>query len=91
MPTSGSSPQHPRITLYTTQTCHWCRTAKQYLSERGLEFREVDVARDRRGLKQMVLMTGQRGVPVIQVGDHAMIGWDKHEFERLMSGRFKHR
>jgi hypothetical protein len=39
----------------------------------------------------MVLMTGQRGVPVIQVGERAMIGWDKHEFEKLLSGKYKRR
>ena len=31
------------------------------------------------------------GVPVIRVGEHAMTGWDKAEFERLLSGRFKRR
>jgi len=39
----------------------------------------------------MALMTGQFGVPVIEVGEHAMIGWNREEFERLLSGRFKHR
>ena len=89
--TNGSGGHAPRIVVYTTPTCHWCVTAKRYISQRGLEFTEVDVARNRRGLKQMVLMTGQHGVPVIQVGTHAMVGWDKHEFERLVSGKFKHR
>jgi glutaredoxin-like YruB-family protein len=89
--TSGTPNHAPRITVYTTPACHWCVTAKRYLADRGLEYSEIDVTHDRRGLKQMVLMTGQRGVPVIQVGSHAMIGWDKHEFERLLSGRFKRR
>lgn len=89
--TNGSSEHHPRITVYTTETCYWCKTAKRYLADRGLEYREVDVAKDRAGLKRMVLLTGQRGVPVIEVGEHAMIGWDKQEFERLLSGRFKRR
>lgn len=91
MPTSGNPNSQPRITLYTTQTCHWCRVAKRYIAERGLAFREVDVGHDAAGKKRMVLLTGQRGVPVIEVGEHAMIGWDKTEFEQLLSGRFKRR
>ncbi len=83
---SGSRREAPRITVYTTPACHWCTVAKRYLAEKGFEFTEIDVTRDRRGLKRMVLMTGQRGVPVIQVGDRAMAGWDKREFERLLKG-----
>jgi hypothetical protein len=39
--------------------------------------------KDRKGLKEMVLATGQYGVPVVLVGDRAMVGWDPREFERL--------
>lgn len=35
----------------------------------------------------MVLMTGQNGVPVIKVGERAMVGWDAREFERLLRGK----
>ena len=91
MPTNGNSNNAPRITLYTTQTCHWCRVAKAYLAERGLAFEELDVGHDAGARRRMLLMTGQNGVPVIEVGEHAMIGWDKHEFEKLLSGKFKRR
>jgi len=89
--TNGSPNSQPRITLYTTQTCHWCRVAKAYLAERGLVYREFDVGHDASAKRRMLLMTGQHGVPVIEVGEHAMIGWDRHEFEKLLSGKFKRR
>jgi len=89
--TSGDSRATPRITIYTTPTCHWCDVAKRYLTKEGVAFHEVDITRDRRGLRDMVLMTGGRAVPVLRVGTHAMVGWDVHEFERLRSGRFKRR
>ncbi len=44
----------------------------------------MDVAKDRAGLKRMVTMTGQYGVPVIQVGESAMVGWNPGEFEKLL-------
>ncbi len=58
--------------------------AKRYFAERGLDYVDMDVSRDRAALKQMVTETGQYGVPVIKVGDKTMVGWDKNEFERLM-------
>lgn len=80
-----------RITIYTTPTCYWCRVAKGYCNERGIEYREVDVTTDPAGRREMRLMTGQNGVPVICVGSHAMVGWDEAEFEKLRSGKFKRR
>jgi glutaredoxin 3 len=90
--TMSSAPRPtPPITIYTTPTCHWCGIAKRYLAGHGVSFSEVDITHDRRGLREMVLMTGGRSVPVLRVGTHAMIGWDVAEFERLRSGRFKRR
>jgi len=33
----------------------------------------------------MVAMTGQYGVPVVLVGERAMVGWNPKEFEKLLS------
>jgi glutaredoxin 3 len=81
----------PRITLYTSESCHWCRVAKRYFQERGLSFREVDIVKDQRGRREMVRMTGQCGVPVIKVGHRAMTGWDETEFEALLRGEPRRR
>ena len=82
MATSGETEATPPVTIYVTPTCHWCEIAKHYLGKHGIPFREIDVTRDRRGLREMVMMTGGRSVPVLRVGEHAMIGWDVSEFKR---------
>jgi glutaredoxin 3 len=91
MATDGATHPPQRVTIYTTPSCHWCEVAKRYLAKHGVPYHEIDVTRDRRGLRDMVLMTGGRAVPVLRVGEHAMTGWDVREFERLCSGRFKRR
>lgn len=58
--------------------------AKRYFAEQGVEFEAYDVSVDREALRRMVTLTGQFGVPVVLVGEKAMIGWDPTEFERLM-------
>ena len=65
--------------------------AKRYFVENGIEFSEFDIIADLDARRRMALMTGQFGVPVIEIGEHAMIGWDAEEFERLRSGRFTRR
>ena len=91
MTTSGNPRPDPAVIIYTTPHCHWCGVAKRYFERHRIEYREIDVASDRRGLREMVLMTGRRAVPVICVGHHAMTGWDAREFEKLRKGGFKHR
>jgi glutaredoxin 3 len=76
--------QSKRITVYTTPICLACDQAKAYLGEHDLAFEEVDVSTDKERLREMVLMTGQYGVPVIRVGEKAMIGWHAGEFRQLM-------
>jgi len=65
--------------------------AKRYFVEHSIEFAEADIVDDLAARREMALMTGQFGVPVVLVGEHAMIGWDPEEFEILRSGHFKHR
>ena len=89
--TGGSSERDPRVTLYTTPHCHWCRVAKNYFGDKNIAYREIDITTDRRGHREMVLMTGRDAVPVIRVGEHAMTGWDVRELEKLLRGGFRRR
>jgi glutaredoxin len=82
----GSGRAERRVTIYTAPACHWCRVAKRYLDQHAIAYHEVDIAADRRGRREMVMMTGQHGVPVLRVGERAMIGWDAREFELLRDG-----
>lgn len=81
------SEHHPkRVKVFTTQTCAWCKAAKAYLTDNDIEFVEADIVNDLEARREMVLMTGQYGVPVLLVGGKAMIGWNPTEFEQLMHG-----
>lgn len=58
---------------------------KEYLSRRGIPFREVDVGRDPVAAAEMVRLTGQRGVPVTVIDGQAVIGFDRARLDRLLS------
>lgn len=61
--------------------------AKRYFAEQGISYEDIDVSRDRSGLKEMVMITGQYAVPVILVGDKAIVGWSREEFRRMLQGQ----
>jgi glutaredoxin 3 len=72
------------VTVYTTPTCSWCTKVKAYLNEKGISYREVDVAADAAAARQMVEVTGQRGVPVITKGEQYVVGFNREEIDRIM-------
>jgi glutaredoxin 3 len=72
------------ITVYTTPTCPWCSKAKSYLSEKGVAYKEVNVATDANAARQMVEITGQRSVPVIAKGDQYVVGFNQGEIDRIL-------
>ncbi len=76
--------KQPRVIIFTTPTCSFCRAAKMYLRQRGIRFREVDVSRDQAALRDMVRRSGQQGVPVIQIGNKIVVGFDRPKIDRLL-------
>ncbi|ABQ47724.1 glutaredoxin-like protein, YruB-family [Thermotoga petrophila RKU-10] len=76
--------QHLKIKIYTTPTCPYCRKAKEYFRSLGLEFKEVDVTKNPREAELMVKKTGQMGVPVIEIGNKIVIGFDKAKIDRIL-------
>ena len=77
--------QQPRVLLFTTPTCSWCRKTKQYFREKKIKFKEIDVTKDQRAAKDIVRMTGQMGVPVIVIGNRPIVGFNKPTIDRLLN------
>jgi glutaredoxin len=57
------------ITLYGTEWCPDSHRVRQLLTELGLAFMSVPVAADREQRPEVVAVSGQSGVPVLQDGD----------------------
>ncbi len=65
------------VTIYSTPTCHFCKLAKDFFAEKGIEYTGFDVASDAEKREEMIKMTGQLGVPVIKIGETIMVGFDR--------------
>lgn len=73
-----------RITLYSTPTCSWCTTIKNYFKENNITFRDVDVSRDQKAAEEMVRKSGQQGVPQTDINGEIIVGFDKARIDRLL-------
>lgn len=72
------------VVIYTTPTCGYCYMAKEFLSQRGVPFVEKDVSRNPVAAQEMVRRSGQRGVPVIVVGDRVIVGFNRPLLEEAL-------
>jgi len=76
----------PRVTVYYTQNCPYCRMVKAYLDRRGVDYRAIDVGTDHEQARKMVELSGQYGVPVITVDDEVIVGFDAAKLDELFGG-----
>ncbi len=72
------------VTVYSTPTCPFCIQVKEFLNEKNVEFADVDVSTDQEKAQEMIHKSGQMGVPVIEVGEELVVGFDKAKLEELL-------
>ena len=63
------------VTLYTTEPCGFCSQAKTLLARRGVEYTEVNLAKDPEGRAALVELTGQMTFPQVIVGERSIGGF----------------
>jgi len=66
-----------KVTIYSTATCVYCKMAKDFFNERNIKYEEFDVGNDLEKRREMVEKSDQMGVPVIQVGEEIIVGFNK--------------
>jgi glutaredoxin-like YruB-family protein len=74
-----------KVKIYSTPTCPYCNAAKEFLTEEGIEFENIDVSQDKEAAEEMVKKSGQMGVPVIIINDEVIVGFDKEKIKKLLN------
>ncbi len=72
------------ITIYSTPTCVYCKTLKEYLTEKKFDYTEIDVSLNEKELEKMVAISGQMGVPVVDLDGEVVIGFDKARIDEIL-------
>jgi len=72
------------IKIYSTPTCVYCKTLKEYLKKNKFEFSDIDVSKDGKQLEEMIKASGQMGVPVVDIDGEIVIGFDKIKIDKIL-------
>ena len=73
-----------KVNLFTTPTCPYCVTLKKFLEQNDVEFEDIDVSEDEEALDEMKEKSGQTGVPVVEIGDEVIVGFEKQKIKQLL-------
>jgi glutaredoxin 3 len=77
-------PVPTNIRLFSRQWCSWCIDAKEYLTQRGYQFTEIDVGRDREAYEEMRELSDQTCVPTLVAGDEVLANFDTNQLEKFL-------
>lgn len=79
-----TTPQTHNIIIYSTPNCVHCHHLKDYLTEKGIGFKDIDVAADAVAAMEAREKSGQRGVPVVDIDGNIVVGFDKEIVDQLL-------
>jgi len=65
------------VKVYSSPMCSSCQKAKAFLKENNIAFTEVDVSKDKKAAMEVVSKTGQMSIPIIQINEKYLVGFDK--------------
>jgi glutaredoxin 3 len=66
-----------RLTIYTTEPCGYCRTAKALLDKRSIPYEEINLAKDPIGRAELVKLTGMMTFPQVVIDGEPIGGYQE--------------
>lgn len=77
--------KNSKVIVYSTPTCPYCVYTKKYFNENNVAFEDVNVAADMGRAREMVMKSGQMGVPVIDIDGQIVVGFQPKVFQQLLN------
>ncbi len=72
------------VKVYSTSTCPWCIRVKQFLKDNNIVFEDYDVGSNQAKADEMVKLSGQMGVPVLDIEGEIIVGFDKDRIKQSL-------
>jgi len=72
------------VIVYSATWCAFCHAAKNYFDQKGVKYTDKDVESDPAAGLEAVDKSGQRGIPVIDIGGTIIIGFDRPRIDAAL-------
>ncbi|MCX7589757.1 MAG: glutaredoxin domain-containing protein [bacterium] len=74
-----------KVKIYTTPFCVYCQKAKEFFQKNNIFYEEIDVTQNDNALNEMIRKSGQMGVPVIEIEDNIVVGFDQNKIKQILN------
>jgi glutaredoxin 3 len=64
------------VVIYLTQSCPYCKAARQMLAEKGYQWQEIDLGEHPERYEEMIQRSGRYSVPQVWIGERHVGGFD---------------
>ena len=81
----GIRGSYPMVKIYSTPSCAYCFTLKEFLKEHNVEFEEIDVTKDKKALEEIIKKTGRLEAPIVEIDGEIVVGFDKEKIVKLLN------
>ena len=72
------------VKVYSTTTCPWYTKAKEFLKENNIKFKDINISEDEKARNKIIEKSGQIGVPIIEIGNEIIVGFDESKIRKLL-------
>lgn len=74
----------PRVVVYTTSWCGWCRKTLAWLDAKGVDYVNKDIERDPAHRSELVRKTGSTSIPVVEIDGTLVQGYNPGRMGALL-------
>lgn len=84
-----SESSQPKVTVYSTPWCAFCKTEKEYLEHLGVAFVSKDVEEDPAAMTELSEKLGGQfsGVPVTDIDGEIIRGFDRAKIDATLKAK----
>lgn len=72
------------VTIYSATWCAFCHAAREYLDKIGVKYEVKDIEENREYAEEVVAKSGQMGIPVIDIDNEIIIGFDRPKIDNAL-------
>ena len=74
-----------KVKLYTTPSCPYCYTLKEFLKEHNIAFEEVDILNDEKARDEIIERSGHNSAPILDIDGEIVVGFSKDKICKILN------
>jgi glutaredoxin-like YruB-family protein len=72
-----------KVEIYTSETCHYCHDAKEFLKQNNIDFTEYNISKDIDARKAL-MKKGYMSVPLIIIENQEILGFNRDRISKIL-------